>query len=104
MLLYLILNVIVGVCILATADMSFYNNYPCSNDTNCPQTAVCGASGKCISPYVSSHSCGGQLFCGPTAECQNGKCVALYNIGDKCGKCSEYLLYSSIVFLLLSLP
>lgn len=63
-----------------------YGNLQCSSDDECPQTAVCGATNNCISPYDDSHSCGGStgILCGLSAECVDGGCYPLYNYGKNC--------------------
>lgn len=74
-------------------------NITCGKDEECPHTAVCGASGNCLSPYDLTHSCGGNNapFCGPAASCQNEKCKPLYNIGKACTNdtdCCEFEMLS----------
>ena len=86
---YLCCTIVLGMCILADAELSDYDSILCATDTDCPQSSVCGYNGSCTSPYDLSHLCGDEVFCGPTAECVNGSCMSLFNIGDNCGECGK---------------
>ena len=76
------------MCVKYTVNITTYDTIACDNDRHCPQTAVCGQDRFCTTPHYSSHTCGNGLYCGPSAECREGKCRSLYNYARRFKDCS----------------